>query len=708
MKNNQLAVNVPEYVPACDSDEFYMVPPARLELTAHGLGNYGTPKNTPDTTENCYQQSQPKHLNTGQNTTQNDPDNVPPVALAPIFENIPQQLQQIPNWVIWRYEFESEKQRWTKVPYIPGTTKKASSTKPGHWRSFSDAKQAYLERTDYFDGVGFVLSLETRLVGIDFDDCFDINTGQLNDFANSLLPNSYAEISPSGSGIKAFVFGQIETDRKTPQVEVYSQKRFFTVTGHSINSLPISQQQPAIDKIIAALPTVKQNTNSSATAHGSRHSIAQQISDDEWREARYIISNSVLLQQLHTRLRRSTAEGTQLVCVLEQRYEDLAKFPALANYIFRADGSIDTSMVRAVAANGIRGRSFTFPEYAALMSTLFTPNRSRELWRQELAALWFKSRSPKRPPMKRSYMPPKPQAGRGGSRQATIQRVYEYLLSERIGVSALVKISEIALSLNCVERTVSSALSQLREEGKIITKKLKYGLSVTFSDTIENSNSEVIETENQTDEIQQNQAEITTLAASTIEETEETTSTEQQTVSLQASHDHLSNDHLSILREAEKVYGTNRKAIEFHIQANSDLSQAQVRELMGLWDNLKSRKWTKLRDNLEAKAKTMSRSQLRQKAKSCGSYTAQLRAKDDRRWHVWNLMEVVYQTELDRRDRLDNEAALARQAQAKPQTRYESFLGYSSWEISEMMWEAEKELSKLKHYKTARAVQLEA
>jgi hypothetical protein len=41
-----------------------------------------------------------------------------PEALPVLFDNIPQTLRDIPQWVCWRYEERGGK--WTKPPYQPG------------------------------------------------------------------------------------------------------------------------------------------------------------------------------------------------------------------------------------------------------------------------------------------------------------------------------------------------------------------------------------------------------------------------------------------------------------------------------------------------------------------------------------------------------------------------------------------------------------
>jgi primase-polymerase (primpol)-like protein len=49
----------------------------------------------------------------------------------PIIENIPDEPTERPQWVCWRYEVRDGKP--TKVPYTPGTLRRASSTDLMTW-----------------------------------------------------------------------------------------------------------------------------------------------------------------------------------------------------------------------------------------------------------------------------------------------------------------------------------------------------------------------------------------------------------------------------------------------------------------------------------------------------------------------------------------------------------------------------------------------
>ncbi len=169
----------------------------------------------------------------------------------------PAALASLHQWVDWAYELKPSKAEPTKVPkQLNGHN--ASSTDPKTWSPFATAHEAYL-RNPSFAGVGFVLT--PPWVGIDLDDCIE-DSGSLKPWALEILARfagTYAEISPSGSGIKIWIQGQLERAVDVPyedgNVEIYSQGRYFTVTGQAWEGAPahIENCQESLDWLLAKL-----------------------------------------------------------------------------------------------------------------------------------------------------------------------------------------------------------------------------------------------------------------------------------------------------------------------------------------------------------------------------------------------------------------------------------------------------------------------
>jgi putative DNA primase/helicase len=144
-------------------------------------------------------------------------------------ECIPEELKIRPQWVVWKAVGE----RPEKVPYSAKTGRKASTTDLLSWSSFEEANEA-LKSSQHYSGLGFVFSSGDPFTAIDLDGCVDPQTGEVGAWAMEIVRyfDSYTELSASGTGIHVIVKGLEVPTRRKDKVEVYSSKRFFTITGH--------------------------------------------------------------------------------------------------------------------------------------------------------------------------------------------------------------------------------------------------------------------------------------------------------------------------------------------------------------------------------------------------------------------------------------------------------------------------------------------
>jgi putative DNA primase/helicase len=120
-----------------------------------------------------------------------------------------------------------------KVPYSARDGLRASTTDLMTWSTFEEALRAY--ESGEYAGVGFVFSSGDSFTGIDLDRCVDKETGEVAAWAMEIVAqlDGYAELSASGTGVHVIVRGDVANRRKG-KVEIYSSKRFFTMTGHLI------------------------------------------------------------------------------------------------------------------------------------------------------------------------------------------------------------------------------------------------------------------------------------------------------------------------------------------------------------------------------------------------------------------------------------------------------------------------------------------
>lgn len=157
----------------------------------------------------------------------------PPEPLRMMPEGIPLALKTRPQWVGWKYAWDGKK--WTKHPYNPRTGRKASSTDLMTWTPFADVLATY--KAGGYDGAGFVFCSGDPYCGVDLDKCVDSETGEIEPWAAEIVEtlDSYTEFSPSGTGLHIIVKGEIPSNSKKGRIEMYSTKRFFTMTGHSLS-----------------------------------------------------------------------------------------------------------------------------------------------------------------------------------------------------------------------------------------------------------------------------------------------------------------------------------------------------------------------------------------------------------------------------------------------------------------------------------------
>jgi putative DNA primase/helicase len=138
-----------------------------------------------------------------------------------LYSNIPAELKVEDQWVCWRYEIG------TKMLKVAGTLRNAKSTDPETWRSFGTCVSAEKRHPGRYAGVGFVFTKPDPYVGVDLDDVRDSDTGDLTPRAEEIVSRlcSYAEVSPSGTGVKRWVRAELSRAWKKPGVEIYPHSR---------------------------------------------------------------------------------------------------------------------------------------------------------------------------------------------------------------------------------------------------------------------------------------------------------------------------------------------------------------------------------------------------------------------------------------------------------------------------------------------------
>lgn len=192
---------------------------------------------------------------------------------------IPDELKKYDQWICWRAHKKSF-DKISKIPINPADGSNAKTNDPVTWANFSDAT-AYC-RSVGLDGVGFVFTKNDPFVGIDIDDCIDPHSGKISAGAKSIIDKmkSYTEISPSGKGVHIIVRGKLPGGgRNIDGVEIYDEKRYFTITGNLLNGMPYriedrnAELQQLYTHLSDGLKSTKENEvirNASAARNGDK------------------------------------------------------------------------------------------------------------------------------------------------------------------------------------------------------------------------------------------------------------------------------------------------------------------------------------------------------------------------------------------------------------------------------------------------------
>ena len=147
------------------------------------------------------------------------------------YKNIPESLKQVKQWVCFKLEPNEKKGKHDKIPKDPKTGYNAKANDPATWGDFQTAVKAVSKYG--FDGIG--IEFANGIFGVDLDNV--VKDGKLTAEAQDIIKtlDSYTEYSPSGTGIHILCRGTIPAkDRRKGNVEMYSEGRFFTVTGNTL------------------------------------------------------------------------------------------------------------------------------------------------------------------------------------------------------------------------------------------------------------------------------------------------------------------------------------------------------------------------------------------------------------------------------------------------------------------------------------------
>lgn len=157
----------------------------------------------------------------------------------------PAELRALPGWIMWRLETLPGEDKARKIPYYVDGGKRhgqqGSSEDRARLTTFAAARDAAARKG--FSGVGLAMLADWGITALDFDHCVDA-AGAIPSDVSDIVCTTYAEYSPSGTGVRAFVKGALG-NRKSPArgnpygFETFSSSGFVTFTGNILPAVEV-------------------------------------------------------------------------------------------------------------------------------------------------------------------------------------------------------------------------------------------------------------------------------------------------------------------------------------------------------------------------------------------------------------------------------------------------------------------------------------
>lgn len=162
---------------------------------------------------------------------------------------LPKALTDLKSWLVWRLVQKPGEKKPRKVPfYVDGGPRTGTQGTPEDRSRLASYERAVAAcEKGKFSGVGMAILPGDGIVALDFDNC--VENGVIDPRIADLVSGTYAEFSPSGNGIRAFMLGDMlsrkdnadkadrnaDGTRKDGQfdIEFFGNSGFVTITGHA-------------------------------------------------------------------------------------------------------------------------------------------------------------------------------------------------------------------------------------------------------------------------------------------------------------------------------------------------------------------------------------------------------------------------------------------------------------------------------------------
>jgi len=201
----------------------------------------------------------------------------------------PADRKDSPRWLTWKQADDGR-----KIPRAPyhnpnNHDQYVSAQDPTIWTNFENAVD-WAEKLPHHQLAHVIPNrddYDTDLVLVDYDNARDPETGEIHPTVHDHLKaaDSYADISPSGTGVHILCRGELPDDVKTiadelpahdafpeAEIEVYDSARYLSTTGNHISGTP-DETRPAqefIDTLVDEYATVSDAVPDAAVSEPSK------------------------------------------------------------------------------------------------------------------------------------------------------------------------------------------------------------------------------------------------------------------------------------------------------------------------------------------------------------------------------------------------------------------------------------------------------
>ena len=206
---------------------------------------------------------------------------------------IPEELKELPRWVIWslcKTSRSKDDDKPTKRPVrisrdsICGVDI-AKWSSPDRQYTFDHCLSLYTKHKDIVNGLGFIPNPDDGIVVIDYDNCFPLKEADPRaKYLGWSIDNTFCEYSQSGNGAHLFLRGNLSdrfNDSAGFGVEIYPGKKqsFIAMTGRRYEDCPalLSDDQTIIDSHIEEFFAKQQEKKSGKSQQSGDYEIPDNI-----------------------------------------------------------------------------------------------------------------------------------------------------------------------------------------------------------------------------------------------------------------------------------------------------------------------------------------------------------------------------------------------------------------------------------------------